>query len=68
MRSIPAELLNRTRFASRLSVAWVRPEAGQTLAEYGILVGFIAVVVVAAAILLGHDISSLFVPVVNYFI
>ena len=43
-------------------------EDGQTLAEYGMLVGFIAVVVIAAAIVLGSSISSLFVPVVRLFV
>jgi pilus assembly protein Flp/PilA len=42
-------------------------EDGQTMAEYGILVGFIAVVVIAAAIILGSDISSLFSPVLTHF-
>ena len=47
---------------------WSRDQDGQTLAEYGILVGFIAVVVIAAAIFLGTDISSLFAPVINDFL
>jgi pilus assembly protein Flp/PilA len=38
----------------------LRSEDGQTMAEYGILIGVIAVVVVVAAILLGGNISSLF--------
>jgi Flp pilus assembly pilin Flp len=38
----------------------VRSEGGQTMAEYGILLGMIAVVVVAVAVLLGSSISSLF--------
>jgi pilus assembly protein Flp/PilA len=38
----------------------VRREEGQTMAEYGILIGVIALVVVAAAVLLGGNISSLF--------
>jgi Flp pilus assembly pilin Flp len=37
-----------------------RSEGGQTMAEYGILLGMIAVVVVAVAVLLGSSISSLF--------
>jgi Flp pilus assembly pilin Flp len=41
---------------------------GQTLTEYGMLVAFIAIVVVAAAIILGDDISSLFVPIVKDFL
>ena len=38
----------------------LRAEGGQTMAEYGLLLAVIAVVVVVAAIVLGHDISSLF--------
>jgi pilus assembly protein Flp/PilA len=38
----------------------LRSEDGQTMAEYGILIGVIAVVVVVAAVLLGTNISSLF--------
>jgi pilus assembly protein Flp/PilA len=44
-------------------VARARNEDGQTMAEYGLLLAVIAVVVVAAAIILGTDISSLFVKV-----
>ena len=46
-------------------VARLRAEEGQTMAEYGLLLAVIAVVVVAAAIVLGSDISSLFVKVAN---
>jgi pilus assembly protein Flp/PilA len=35
-------------------------EAGQTMAEYGILIAVIALIVVLAATLLGGQISSLF--------
>ncbi|HEX8975822.1 MAG TPA: hypothetical protein VF781_04855 [Solirubrobacteraceae bacterium] len=35
-------------------------EAGQTMAEYGILIAVIAIIVVVAAALLGGSISSLF--------
>jgi pilus assembly protein Flp/PilA len=38
----------------------LRCEAGQTMAEYGILIAVIALVVIAAAVLLGGSISSLF--------
>jgi Flp pilus assembly pilin Flp len=40
---------------SRLSA-----ERGQTMAEYGILIGVIAIVVVVAAVFLGGSIASLF--------
>jgi pilus assembly protein Flp/PilA len=38
----------------------VRREDGQTMAEYGILIAVIALIVIAAALLLGGSISSLF--------
>lgn len=44
-----------TMFTVRL-----RREDGQTMAEYGILIAVIALVVVVAAIVLGSSISSLF--------
>ena len=43
----------------------MRAEDGQTMAEYGLLLAVIAVVVVAAAIVLGTDISSLFLNVAH---
>ncbi len=43
-----------------LLVTRMRREEGQTMAEYGILIAVIALVVVAAALLLGGSISSLF--------
>jgi Flp pilus assembly pilin Flp len=36
----------------------LRREEGQTMAEYGILIGVIAIVVVAAAVLLGGSFSN----------
>ena len=41
------------------TLAHVRREDGQTMAEYGILIAVIALVVVLAAITLGSSISSL---------
>jgi Flp pilus assembly pilin Flp len=38
----------------------LRREEGQTMAEYGILIAVIALVVVAVAVTLGGQISSLF--------
>lgn len=40
--------------------ARLQVEAGQTMAEYGILIAVIALIVVLAATLLGGQISSLF--------
>jgi pilus assembly protein Flp/PilA len=38
----------------------LRSEGGQTMAEYGILIAVIAVIVVIAAALLGTNLSNLF--------
>jgi pilus assembly protein Flp/PilA len=38
----------------------MRNDEGQTMAEYGILIAVIAIVVVLAAVLLGGSISALF--------
>lgn len=46
-------------FVSSL-LARLRAEEGQTMAEYGLLLAVIAVVVLAAAIFLGSQISSVF--------
>jgi pilus assembly protein Flp/PilA len=44
-------------------IAHLRAEEGQTMAEYGLLLAVIAVIVVAAALILGQSISSLFLGV-----
>jgi pilus assembly protein Flp/PilA len=46
-------------------LARLRADEGQTMAEYGILIAVIAIVVVVAAALLGNSISSLFNHVVT---
>ena len=38
----------------------MRNDEGQTMAEYGILIAVIALIVVAAAVTLGGNLSSLF--------
>jgi Flp pilus assembly pilin Flp len=38
----------------------LRREEGQTMAEYGILIAVIALIVIVAALVLGGSISSLF--------
>ncbi len=38
----------------------IRHQEGQTMAEYGILIAVIALVVIVAAVLLGSSISALF--------
>jgi Flp pilus assembly pilin Flp len=50
----------------KLEYLWIRlsvrlaVERGQTLAEYGILIAVIAVIVIVAALTLGDSLSSLF--------
>jgi pilus assembly protein Flp/PilA len=46
-------------------IARMRQQEGQTMAEYGLLLAVIAVVVVAAALILGQSISSLFLGVAS---
>ncbi len=41
-------------------VTRLRNQEGQTMAEYGILIAVIAVIVVAAAVILGGKISGIF--------
>jgi Flp pilus assembly pilin Flp len=45
---------------SRYLYIRLHDERGQTMAEYGILIGVIAIVVVAAAIFLGGSITDIF--------
>jgi Flp pilus assembly pilin Flp len=47
---------------SKVEYLWFRliADRGQTLAEYGILVAVIAVVVILAAVVLGGSITALF--------
>jgi Flp pilus assembly pilin Flp len=51
---------NLIDFVTGLVVRMRHNEAGQSMAEYGILIGVIALAVVAAAVLLGGSISSAF--------
>jgi pilus assembly protein Flp/PilA len=50
----------------KLDKLFGRDEDGAAMVEYGLLVGLIALVVAAAALLLGQDISSLFSEVASY--
>lgn len=52
LTSIPIPIPGQPRLLGR--------EDGQTLAEYGILVAVIAIVVIVAAVLLGGSVSTLF--------
>ena len=42
-----------------------RPEKGQDLAEYALLIGLIALIVILAVTLLGEQISSVFSRIAN---
>jgi pilus assembly protein Flp/PilA len=41
-------------------MAWVREEAGQTMAEYGLILALVAVVVIVAITTLGSRIAAFF--------
>lgn len=56
---------NLIAFASTL-IPSMRREEGQTMAEYGILIAVIALVVVVVAVTLGGAISSLFGSTANH--
>jgi pilus assembly protein Flp/PilA len=45
---------------------FTRDETGPAMVEYGLLVGLIALVVAAAAVILGQDISTLFSEAAAY--
>jgi Flp pilus assembly pilin Flp len=62
---MPTPNVMKTLFAHQvrcwaLLLSRLTSERGQTMAEYGILIGVIAIVVVAAAVLLGGSVSELF--------
>jgi Flp pilus assembly pilin Flp len=41
-------------------LSWLSKDRGQTLAEYGIMIAVVAVIVIVAAILFGVNVSHLF--------
>jgi pilus assembly protein Flp/PilA len=51
---------NLIDFVTGLVVRMRHNEEGQTMAEYGILIGVIALVVIGVAVTLGTNISSVF--------
>jgi Flp pilus assembly pilin Flp len=53
-------MLDIRSFVSTWLMVCLRREEGQTMAEYGILIAVIAIVVVIAAATLGSSISGLF--------
>ena len=54
------------RLINRLMV-WVREERGQTMAEYGLILALVAVVVIVAITLLGSNISAFFTTLADNF-
>jgi Flp pilus assembly pilin Flp len=58
-------LLTLSAIDLKALVARIRDEAGQGLAEYALILAFIAVVAVAALIFLGPQISNLISSVAN---
>ena len=47
--------------------AWLREETGQTMAEYGLILALVAVVVITAITLLGGNISTFFTNLAGNF-
>jgi len=54
------------RLFSRFMV-WVQEERGQTMAEYGLILALVAVVVITAITLLGSNISAFFTNLAGNF-
>jgi pilus assembly protein Flp/PilA len=50
---------------TRIYLADLRREEGQTMTEYGVLLALIAVVVIAALLILGPKIATVFTKVSN---
>lgn len=44
-------------------IAWFKDEEGQGMVEYGLLIGLIAIVVIAVLVLLGPKIANMFTQV-----
>ena len=57
-------MLSIKSFVTRV-MSTLRREEGQAMAEYGIILAGIAVIVMAAVFLLGADISAAFQNIVN---
>ena len=56
-------MVSMTAFIAGVKDRFTREEKGATMVEYGIMVAFIAVVVMAAVIVLGPQIAALFTSV-----
>jgi pilus assembly protein Flp/PilA len=48
-------------------MVWVREERGQTMAEYGLILALVAVVVITAITLLGNNITAFFTDLAGNF-
>ena len=48
-------------------MAWVEEQKGQTMAEYGLILALVAVVVITAITLLGGNISAFFTDLAGNF-
>jgi pilus assembly protein Flp/PilA len=48
-------------------MVWVREEKGQTMAEYGLILALVAVVVITAITLLGNNITTFFTDLAGNF-
>lgn len=58
-------MVSMTAFIAGIKDRLTREEKGATMVEYGIMVAFIAVIVMAAVIVLGPKIAALFTSVSN---
>jgi pilus assembly protein Flp/PilA len=56
-------MVSMTAFIAGVKDRFTREEKGATMVEYGIMVAFIAVLVMAAVIILGPKIAGLFTSV-----
>ena len=54
------------RLISRFMV-WVEEQKGQTMAEYGLILALVAVVVITAITLLGNNITTFFTDLAGNF-
>ncbi|WP_406831797.1 Flp family type IVb pilin [Pedococcus sp. KACC 23699] len=48
------------KFVAKLQTRFANREEGATAVEYGLMVALIAIVIIAAVVLLGNNLSSLF--------
>lgn len=56
-------MVSMTAYIAGIKERFTREEKGATMVEYGIMVAFIAVLVMAAVIILGPQIAALFTGV-----